>query len=256
MNVDRRHFLKIAGISAFALGTGLAGHAVEAAAAPGHYQHGPDGLHAGRWCMVIDTRKFASEADYEPLIKACHDEHNVPLRPGPQAVKWMWLVPFKEAFPDEINVYAPERFTTDRLPVLCNQCERAPCVRVCPTKATYMIPGSIVAMDYHRCIGCRYCMAACPYGARSNNFRHPHNYVADPNPEFPMRMRGIVEKCSFCSKRLMNGKMPACVEASNGGVLFGDLSNPRSNVRMALAENFSVRRKPSLGTQPGVYYIL
>ena len=256
MNADRRRFLKIAGISACALSAGLAGRVAEAAVAPGKYEHASNALHAGRWCMVIDTRKFTSEADFAPLIKACHDEHNVPLRSGHQEVKWMWLVQYKEAFPDDENHYAPEKFKTGKFPVLCNHCANPPCVRVCPPQATYSMPNGIVAMDYHRCIGCRYCMAACPYGARSNNFRYPHNYVANPNPKFPMRMRGSVEKCSFCPQRLAVGKMPACVEASNGGILFGDLSNPKSNVRKALAENFSIRRKPSLGTQPGVYYIL
>jgi molybdopterin-containing oxidoreductase family iron-sulfur binding subunit len=99
-------------------------------------------------------------------------------------------------------------------------------------------------------------MTACPYGARNNNFKHQQKYVANPNPEFPLRMRGVVEKCSFCPERLAVGKMPACVEASDGRILFGDLHNPKSNVRKALAENFSVRRKPNLGTQPSVYYIL
>ncbi len=113
-------------------------------------------------------------------------------------------------------------------------------------------------MDYHRCIGCRFCMAGCPYGARSFNFVDPRKYLSDPvpNPTFPTRMIGVVEKCTFCAERLAVGKMPACVEASGGRILFGDLDDPSSSVRKALADNFSIRRKPNLGTQPGVYYLI
>ena len=113
-------------------------------------------------------------------------------------------------------------------------------------------------MDYHRCIGCRFCMAGCPYGARSFNFVDPRKYLSDPvpNPTFPTRMIGVVEKCTFCAERLAVGKMPACVEASGGKILFGDLEDPNSTVRQALAANYSIRRKPNLGTQPGVYYLI
>ena len=143
-------------------------------------------------------------------------------------------------------------------PDQCRHCTNPPCVRVCPTQATYQLPNGIVTMDYHRCIGCRFCMAGCPYGARSFNFIDPRGYMSDPvsNPEYPTRMIGVVEKCTFCVERLAKGLMPACVEASNGKILFGDLDDPNSSVRKALAENYTIRRKPSLGTQPGVYYIV
>ena len=259
MNADRRRFLKIAGISAFALSAGLASRVAEAAVAPGKYEHGPNTLRAGRWCMIIDTRKFRSEADYAPLVKACHEAHNVPHQPGSREIKWMWLAPYKEGFPDDENHYGPERFKNGKFPLLCNHCDNPPCVRVCPTKATYKMEDGIVAMDYHRCIGCRFCMAGCPYGARSFNYVDPRIAMPldkAPNPAYPTRMPGVVEKCTFCAERLAAGKMPACVEASNGKILFGDLNNPKSDVRKLLAENFSIRRKPSLGTQPGVYYLV
>jgi len=259
MNADRRHFLKIAGISAFALSAGLAGRVAEAAVAPGKYEDRPEALRAGRWAMVIDTRKFKSEADYAPLIKACHAAHNVPVIPGTREIKWLWLAPYKEGFPDDENHYSPEKFKSGKFPLLCNHCENPPCVRVCPTKATYKMADGIVAMDYHRCIGCRFCMAGCPYGARSFNYVDPRITMpidAVPNPAYPTRMPGVVEKCTFCAERLAVGKPPACVEASNGGILFGDLENPKSDVRKALVAHFSIRRKPSLGTQPGVYYLI
>ena len=80
--------------------------------------------------------------------------------------------------------------------------------------------------------------------------------MKDVNPEYPMRTRGVVEKCTFCTERLAEGKLPACVEASEGAILFGDPNDPGSPVRKALAQNYTIRRKPSLGTQPGVYYII
>ena len=143
-------------------------------------------------------------------------------------------------------------------PLLCNHCENPPCVRVCPTKATYKRPDGIVAMDYHRCIGCRYCMAGCPYGSRSFNWGEPRKNLdlSKLNPEFPTRMRGVVEKCNFCVERLAIGKMPACVEASEGAIVFGDLYDPDSDVRKVLREKFTIRRKPSAGTEPCVYYVI
>ncbi len=113
-------------------------------------------------------------------------------------------------------------------------------------------------MDYHRCIGCRYCMAACPFGSRSFNWGEPREYLdlAKLNPEFPTRMRGVVEKCNFCVERLAVGKLPACVEASEGAIVFGDLTDPDSDVRKVLRERFTIRRKPTVGTEPSVYYII
>lgn len=112
-------------------------------------------------------------------------------------------------------------------------------------------------IDYHRCIGCRFCMAACPYGSRSFNFRDPRPYIKKINPEFPTRRKGVVEKCNFCQERLDVGQMPACVEACDRGALvFGDLADPSSEIRRILAEKPHVRRKPDLGTRPSVFYIL
>lgn len=256
MNNSRRTFLKVAGVSAFALSAGLAN--APHAETLGAYAPNEQGLKAKRWAMVIDTRKFASAEDYKPLIDACHKAHNVPEIPGDQHIKWMWTDKYSRVFTDDMNAQLPEKFTKGMFPLLCNHCTNPPCVRVCPTGATYKMEDGIVAMDYHRCIGCRFCMAGCPYGARSFNFMDPRKYLADPvpNPAYPTRMIGVVEKCTFCAERLAKGQLPACVEASNGAVLFGDLEDPNSVVRKALAENFSIRRKPSLGTQPGVYYLI
>lgn len=260
MNTDRRKFIKLAGLSALALTSGLAAMSQDANAqiAPGKYVPREGSLTAKRWAMVIDTRKFTSQDDFRRCYEACAAAHNIPNVPGDKNIKWMWTDTFDHVFPDDMNNHLNTAVRSKPYLLLCNHCTNPPCVRVCPTQATYKMADGIVAMDYHRCIGCRFCMAGCPYGARSFNFVDPRKYLADPvpNPEFPTRMIGVVEKCNFCVERLAQGKMPACVIASNGRILFGDLEDPNSSVRQALANNFSIRRKPSLGTQPGVYYLV
>ena len=146
--------------------------------------------------------------------------------------------------------------TPARFWLLCNHCQNPPCVRACPTKATFKNDNGIVMMDFHRCIGCRFCMAACPFGARSFNFRDPRPFIPETNKQFPTRTKGVVEKCNFCAERLAVGKMPACVEASNGAIAFGDLYEENSKVRELLKENYTIRRKQVLGTEPSVYYIV
>jgi molybdopterin-containing oxidoreductase family iron-sulfur binding subunit len=112
-------------------------------------------------------------------------------------------------------------------------------------------------MDWHRCIGCRYCVAGCPYGSRSFNWRDPAPHVGEVNPDFPTRTRGVVEKCNFCEERLARGEGPACVTACKGqALIFGDLEDPDSEIRKVLRERPSVRRKVALGTQPEVFYLL
>ncbi|MBD5607591.1 MAG: 4Fe-4S dicluster domain-containing protein [Desulfovibrio sp.] len=258
MKDSRRRFLKMAGISAFALIGGLGASAANAQIAPGKYIPRKGGLTAKRWAMVIDTRQFATARDYEPCIAACDRAHNIPHIPTDQNVKWIWTDSYDHVFPDDMNNHLNTSVRSRPYMLLCNHCDNPPCVRVCPTQATYKMPNGIVAMDYHRCIGCRFCMAGCPYGARSFNFVDPRKYLPDPAPnqEFPTRMIGVVEKCNFCVERLADGKRPACVDAANGKIAFGDLEDPNSDVRVWLANNFSIRRKPSLGTQPGVYYLV
>jgi molybdopterin-containing oxidoreductase family iron-sulfur binding subunit len=112
-------------------------------------------------------------------------------------------------------------------------------------------------MDYHRCIGCRFCVAGCPYGARSMNFRDPRPFLKEVNPDFPTRTKGVVEKCNFCAERLAQGLLPACVEAcKEKALIFGDLENPQSKIREIVQGRVTLRRKPELGTRPQVYYLL
>ena len=209
--------------------------------------------------MVIDTRKIESSNDLEPIIEACHKIHNVPHHKNKKhEIKWIWEEEYKHAFPDKENKYLNSRLKDLPFLVLCNHCEDPPCVRACPTKATFKRNDGIVIMDFHRCIGCRFCMAACPYGSRSFNFRDPHPGLEENeiNKEFPTRMKGVVEKCNFCAERLAVGKMPKCVEVSNGIITFGDLNDPESEVRSLLNKNYTIRRKQELGSGPSVYYIV
>jgi len=154
----------------------------------------------------------------------------------------------------------------------CLHCEHAPCVEVCPVRATYHRPDGLVVMDYDRCIGCRYCEVACPYDARKFNWEKR----TDVNEFIPTwgiaeverRPRGVVEKCTFCIHRidagLENGLMPgedyeatpACVNVCPVGArIFGDLNDPGSKISQVIEANATFRLREDLGTNPHVYYI-
>ncbi len=262
MENSRRTFLKIAGISALGLSAKPVFNAFAVSEEHGEKKEAKlipkqGALTAKRWAMVIDTTKFKSAKDLEPIIEACHKIHNIPVFENKRhEIKWIWEEEFKHAFPDLENEHINDRIKSLPFLVLCNHCEDAPCVRACPTKATFKQEDGIVAMDFHRCIGCRFCMAACPYGSRSFNFRDPRPFIKETNKKFPTRMRGVVEKCNFCSELLAEGKQPACVEASGGALVFGDLDDPESEVRKLLKSNYTIRRKTALGTGPAIYYIV
>ena len=208
-----------------------------------------------KWGMALDLRTCGEGCG--ECSAACHAAHNVPDFGNPKdEVKWLWTAPFEQVFPDQDHPYLPEAVRAKNPLVLCNHCENPPCVRACPTGATFKRADGIVMMDYHRCIGCRFCVSACPYGARSLNFRDPRPFIKTVNPDYPTRMRGVVEKCNFCEERLAKGELPACVAACrDGGIVFGDLNDWGSPVRAALRERFSLQRKPALGTRPAVFYL-
>jgi dimethyl sulfoxide reductase iron-sulfur subunit len=143
-------------------------------------------------------------------------------------------------------------------PVACQHCEEPPCTRVCPAHATYKRADGIVVQDYDRCIGCRYCMAACPYGVRNFNWGEPQripnfSYGAD---QVPARPKGVVEKCTFCVHRIDQGRLPACVESCPlQARIFGDLNDPASAVSVAIRERGGERLLDEKGTRPQVYYL-
>jgi molybdopterin-containing oxidoreductase family iron-sulfur binding subunit len=259
MKSSRRRFLKIAGISVLGIGAKPVLDVLASSgetAAPMTMKR-EDALIAKRWGMVIDTRKLQSEEDLEPMIKVCNKIHNVPKFENPRhEIKWIWAEEFKHEFPMQEADFLNDRLKHMSFLTLCNHCGDPPCVRVCPTKATFKREDGIVLMDFHRCIGCRFCMAACPYGSRSFNFRDPRPFIKETDPNFPTRTKGVVEKCNFCAERLAVGKIPACVEVSNGALTFGDLDDPESEIIKVLRDNYTIRRKPALGTGPSVFYIV
>ena len=278
MNENRRSFLKKAGRTALGLGCGfpllgagcgtLNGPAAEEESSP------------SQLAMVIDVQKCLEEEVFEACKKACKDAHNVP-KPDPERpdrdVKWIWDVDYEHAFPDQIHEqteaalkeqYQVAETEELRVLVLCNHCKYPACVKVCPTAATWKRKGDgVVMMDMHRCIGCRYCVVACPYGARSFNWGEARpNLEGEPDPGYPTRNRGVVEKCTFCEERIRKNLEPLCVEAArkvanvadgdHAPLTFGNLSDPDSEVSRLLRRKPTIRRKVALGTEPNVYYIV
>jgi Fe-S-cluster-containing dehydrogenase component len=263
MDSSRRRVLQLLGLSSLALTVkpvfnAFAKEEAQAEEPAATVKVGPNALKAKQWAMVIDTRKFETEEDLEPLVEVCHKIHNVPhFENKRHEIKWIWGVPYHNAFPGEGGQFLSEEVEQKPFLVLCNHCENPPCVRACPTMATFKRESDgIVMMDFHRCIGCRFCMAACPFGARSFNFRDPRPFIKETNKQFPTRTKGVVEKCNFCAERLAGGQLPACVEASEGKLAFGDLYDPASKVRELIGSNYTIRRKQTLGTEPSVYYIV
>jgi molybdopterin-containing oxidoreductase family iron-sulfur binding subunit len=146
------------------------------------------------------------------------------------------------------------------MPVACQQCSNPPCVRVCPVKATWQEPDGIVVIDYDQCLGCRCCMAACPYGARHFNWAEPHLPSEEVNPDMHYlgnrpREKGVVEKCTFCIQRVRTGRYPACVEICPVGARkFGNLLDEQSELRVLMREKRVFVLKEDLNTQPKFYY--
>ncbi len=205
--------------------------------------------------MVIDQKKCIG---CHACSVACKSENRTP--PG---------VSYNVVMEEEFGRFPYVRRTFLSRP--CMQCDDPPCVEVCPVGATWKRPeDGIVVVDYEACIGCRYCMAACPYGARYFDFGEYYNpdelqaYETAPSPEYDKGFVregqkspiGNVRKCHFCLHRLEQGLQPACVETCLGHArYFGDLNDPESEVSKLIAQNEFVRLKEDLGTEPSVYYL-
>ena len=271
MALDRRDFLKIAGLSTL---LGLGGKAAFELLTPGEIEastNAPPLSKGKRWAMVVDSRKM-DEALLDKCIDACHSEHNVPdMGTAKEEIKWVWKEDYHHSFPGQHHEYIGDKATHKSFLLMCNHCSNPPCCRVCPTQATWQREDGVVMMDQHRCIGCRFCMAACPFGARSFNWGDPRRVMRvedlkklnprfPTNPDYPTRSKGVVEKCNFCAERLAKGKLPACVEAAGkvkkNALTFGDLDDPGSAVRQLLKKHYSIRRKPELGTEPNLFFIV
>lgn len=176
-----------------------------------------------RYAMLFDLRKCIG---CHTCAIACKSENDVPLGVWRSWVKRVE----KGQYPHTQEVF---------LPIVCNNCDNPICVTVCPVNAGIQREDGIVYIDPHRCIGCRYCMASCPYGVR---YIHPQ--------------RGVAEKCYWCHHRIDAGLVPACVSACpTSAILFGDLNNPEDEITKVMAKNPVQVIKSELGTHPQTFYI-
>jgi Fe-S-cluster-containing dehydrogenase component len=259
MKFTRREFVELSGACLMVLGGRKVLAVVTGAQGSEASSAGEATSTKKRLGMLIDTKKCLRAQNCTKCVEACDQTHNIPSFQNPaHQVKWIWEEPFDDLFSPAETEYLEKDRKDALTPVMCNQCDSPPCVRVCPTGATWKREtDGIVMMDWHRCIGCRYCMAACPYGSRSFNWVDPRPNLTTLNPDFPTRTQGVVEKCTFCAERLDKGQLPACVEACpEKAMVFGDLNDPQSEIRRLLGSSYALRRRPELGTGPNVYYLI
>jgi len=199
---------------------------------------------------------------FRRCVEACINENNLDRKAGTQYIRIFEMedgvvdldgadATFQHEVPAEGHFYMGTQ---------CFQCANPPCVRVCPVGATWQEPDGITVIDYDWCIGCRYCMAACPYWARRFNWSAPEVPAAEVNPDQHYlgnraRKKGVVEKCTFCIHRTRQGRLPACAEACpTGARVFGNLLDPDSEIRWVLANKRVFRLKEDLKTEPRFWY--
>lgn len=256
--LSRRDVLKIAGATAGAAivtevvtAGPLSPEAIEGIGAESHPHQGSSEY---EWHMAIDLSKCIGCYYCVRACQAVNDVADDDMR---------WNIVFPELTEADVDFFMNRP---------CQHCQNAPCVRVCPVGATWVRPDGIVAMDYDRCIGCRYCEVACPYDVRRFNWKAPeteNRFVPQwGEPEIPRRVRGVVEKCTFCVQRidraieqglkpgLNRGLTPACVEICPVNArIFGDINDPESPVSEFLRENDTFRLREDWGTEPKVHYV-
>jgi len=248
--MDRREFLRTGGI--LSAGTACAyalpllpvcrSITTSVDSSPGQCKYG----------MVIDLTKC--RADCTACLDACRKENNVAFHGDSRYdVHLIRKVTLEREYP----VRSAEKSVQSVL-LLCNHCDDPPCAQACPVQATYKRPDGIVIVDQHRCIGCRYCMIACPYNARYFNYKEAEAW---PNKERPRSAHGVPASCTFCAHLLDRGETPACVkkcEEVNGedrALFVGNLCDPNSEVSQLIANNPVKGIREDLGTKPKVYYI-
>ena len=252
--LTRREFVKLAaGLGLGLAATELLGQQFMAHDSPIAQAAASDG-NGPYWAMTIDLETCIGCYRCVYACQATNDTASGHL--------WNILIEDKETFGKPVFVTRP-----------CMHCEHAQCVEVCPVNATYHRPDGLVAMNYDRCIGCRYCMVACPYGVRVFNWEV--NAAPNPQvptwgePEIPRRPRGVAEKCTFCAHRLDQAAerglrpgydlvvTPACVViCPTSARQFGDLRDPNSPASQSLKDRQSVVLRANLGANPRVFYLL
>jgi tetrathionate reductase subunit B len=237
---SRRSFLKSAagaGVTMLAPGVVLYAAAPQAVA----QQAGRPADAKVRWGLLVDLNKCPTGCDV--CVAACADENGL-HRSHANESQWIRKVSLRD----------PKTDVRREVPVMCQHCANPACADVCPTGASFKRADGIVLVDRHICIGCRYCIMACPYKARS----FVHEPVEDQRPDVP-RGNGTAEGCSLCVHRIDAGRPPACVEAcatrGGGAMIFGDLNEPSSAIAKAIAAHGSTTIRADLGLDPAVHYL-
>lgn len=221
-----------------------------------------------RWGMVIDLDRCNG---CQACEVACRVENNIAVGGADAAhqnrtISWMRVITQEEGEWPDVRIRL--------IPRPCMQCDRPPCTAVCPVQATSLDAEGIVGQIYPRCIGCRYCANACPYTAKSFNWRtpdYPRSSLPMLNPDVSTRPVGVIEKCSFCHHRLQRSReqaraegrplreedyVPACAESCpTRAIAFGDLDNPRHRIASLVRDPRAFRLLEELGTEPKVYYL-
>jgi tetrathionate reductase subunit B len=205
-----------------------------------------------RWGLLVDASKCNDGCT--SCVDACskangwgrmHPKEEGPDRPHIAETEPQWI--------RKVTVKNPETGASFNAPLMCQHCTNPPCVDVCPTGASFKRHDGIVLVDRHVCIGCRYCMMACPYKARS----FVHESLEDQMPEAP-RGKGTVEACNLCAPHIDKGGLPHCVEAckaaGHNAIMFGNLNDPASEIAKRVATYRTTRLREDLGCAPGVYY--
>ena len=210
----------------------------EIAAAQGARAAGEPASSKVRWGMLIDTTRCSS--DCNECVKACNTENGLSGGTLPTDSQWI----------RKVEIRHRDTGRTTSAPVMCQHCANPPCVDVCPTGASFKRADGIVLVDRHSCIGCRYCVMACPYKARS----FVHEPLTDQKPDVP-RGKGCVESCTMCVHRVDRGGQPACAEACpEQAILFGNLNDPDSAISRRIREIATTRIREDLRLDTGVRY--
>lgn len=225
------------------------------------------------WGMVIDLDRCTG---CQACALACRAENNVPAVGAGEAergrvISWMQILDGSQSAHGGAQPAGEAGGPDGFIPRPCFHCDDPPCTRVCPVNATNRTPEGIVTQIYSRCIGCRFCMVACPYNVKFFNWRRYASDGLEQNPDVSVRPKGVVEKCTFCHHRLQRAReragtegremepreyVPACAEVCpTRAITFGDLADPRSELVRLTRSPRAFRFGEEMGTRPKVFYL-